>query len=117
MLELARSGSKVAGVVSFHGGLDSPTPADGKAIKAKVLVLHGGSDQGSSPADIAAFENELTDAKVDWQMVRYGGAVHCFTHKNAGTDPKTGCAYDKAADERSWQAMRGFFDEIFGAKK
>jgi dienelactone hydrolase len=117
VLELARNGTKVGGVVSFHGGLDSPSPADGKNIKAKVLVLHGASDAGISATDKAAFEKELTDAKVDWQLVEYGGAVHCFTHKHAGSDPAKGCAYDANADARSWQAMKNFFDELFTAKK
>jgi len=113
VLELARSGAKVNGVVSFHGGLDSPTPADGKNIKAKILVLHGAADSGISATDKAAFEKELADAKVDWQLVEYGGAVHCFTHKDAGNDPSKGCAYDANADTRSWAAMKSFFDEVF----
>jgi len=117
VLELARSGTSVTGVVSFHGGLDSPAPADGKQIKAKVLVLHGAADFYEKPADFAAFQKELADAKVDWQLVEYGGAVHCFTDKGAGSDPSQGCAYDPIADARSWAAMRAFFDEIFGAKK
>jgi len=116
-IELARNGAKVAGVVTFHGGLDSPTPADGKNIKAKVLVLHGASDPHESASDLAAFQKELTDAKVDWQLIEYGGAVHCFTDQSAGTDPSKGCAYDPAADARSWAAMRTFFTEIFGQKK
>ncbi len=113
VLELARSGTAVSGVVSFHGGLDSPAPADGKQIKAKLLVLHGAADFYEKPADFAAFQKELADAKVDWQLVEYGGAAHCFTDKGAGNDPSTGCAYDAAADTRSWNAMRAFFDEIF----
>jgi len=113
VLELARSGTQLGGVVSFHGGLDSPTPADGKNIKTKVLVLHGAADFYQKPADIAAFQKELADAKVDWQFVEYGGAAHCFTDKGAGNDPSTGCAYDAEADKRSWIAMRGFFDELF----
>ena len=117
VLELARSGAKVNGVVSFHGGLDSPAPADGKAITAKVLVLHGAADPNEKPADFAAFQKELADAKVDWQLIAYGGAVHCFTDFGAGNDPSTGCAYDPVADARSWSAMRGFFDELFGAKR
>jgi dienelactone hydrolase len=116
VLELARSGTAVSGVASFHGGLDSPTPADGKNIKAKVLVLHGAADVYEKPADLAAFQKELTDAKVDWQLTEYGGAVHCFTDRTAGTDTTTGCAYDAAADARSWAAMRTFFDEIFATK-
>jgi dienelactone hydrolase len=113
VLELARSGTAVSGVVSFHGGLDSPAPADAKAIKAKLLVLHGAADPHEKPADFAAFQKELADAKVDWQLVQYGGAVHCFTDKTAGSDPAAGCAYDPVADARSWAAMRAFFDELF----
>lgn len=116
-LELARSGATVQGVVTFHGGLDSPTPADGKNIKAKLLVLHGAADPHEAPADFAAFHKELADAKVDWQLIEYGGAVHCFTDQTAGTDPAKGCAYDPQADARSWTAMRAFFDEIFATKK
>jgi len=112
VLELARSGADVAGVVSFHGGLDSPDPAAGKNIKAKVLVLHGADDPFNSPKDIAAFQQEMRSSGVDWQMVYYGGAVHSFTQKNAGSDPSTGAAYNEAADRRSWQAMKDFFAEV-----
>jgi dienelactone hydrolase len=113
VLELARSGTAVKGVVTFHGGLDSPSPADGKNIKAKLLVLHGAADPFSKPADVAAFQKELSDAKVDWQLTEYGGAVHCFTDKGAGSDASTGCAYDALADARSWAAMQGFFSDLF----
>ncbi|MBP8809632.1 MAG: dienelactone hydrolase family protein [Kofleriaceae bacterium] len=116
VLELARSGATVGGVVSFHGGLDAPTPADGAAIKAKVLALHGAVDPFVAPTDLAAFTKQMTDGKVDWQLVSYGGAVHCFTHKDAGADPTSGCAYDAAADARSWAAMRAFFAELFGKR-
>jgi dienelactone hydrolase len=113
VLELARSGAQVSGVVTFHGGLDSPVPADGKNIKGKVLVLHGAADPFEKPADFAAFQKELADNKVDWQLVQYGGAVHCFTDKGAGTDAASGCAYNAEADTRSWAAMKSFFDELF----
>lgn len=115
-LELARSGAELAGVVSFHGGLDA---ADGLAapkngVKAKVLVCHGAIDPHVPPAQVQAFEKEMTDAGVDWQLVSYGGAVHSFTQKMAGNDPSKGSAYDEKADLRSWEAMRTFFAEIFG---
>jgi len=113
VLELARSGADVLGVVSFHGGLDSPSPADGKNIKAKVLILHGADDPFSSKADIAALEKELKDAGVDYQMVFYSGAVHAFTQPMAGNDPSRGVAYNERADKRSWIAMQDFFKEIF----
>lgn len=113
-LELARAGAPVAGAVSFHGGLDSPNPADGKNIKAKLLILHGADDPFVKPADIDAFKQELNDAKVDWQMVYYSGAVHSFTNPKAGNDNSKGAAYNEKADRRSWQAMLDFFTEIFG---
>lgn len=113
VIELARSAADIAGIVSFHGGLDSPTPADGKNIKAKVLVLHGADDPHVKKDDIEAFQNELRSAGVDWQMVYYGNAVHAFTQPWVGTDKSNGVAYDEKAARRSWQAMQDFFGEIF----
>ncbi|HEX8313270.1 MAG TPA: dienelactone hydrolase family protein [Chthoniobacteraceae bacterium] len=115
-LELARSGAEIAGAVSFHGSLDSPNPADGKNIKAKLLILHGADDPFVKQEDLAAFQKELRDARVDWQMIYYGDAVHSFTQKKAGTDKSKGAAYQEAAARRSWQAMQVFFNEIFARK-
>ncbi|HPC82248.1 MAG TPA: dienelactone hydrolase family protein [Thermoanaerobaculaceae bacterium] len=113
VLELARSGANVAGVVSFHGALDTPSPADAKRIKGKVLVLHGADDPWVPWEQVLAFEKEMRDAGVDWQLVAYGGAVHAFTQREAGTDKSTGAAYNERADRRSWEAMRAFFAELF----
>ncbi|MEM7384029.1 MAG: dienelactone hydrolase family protein [Verrucomicrobiota bacterium] len=115
VLELARSGAPVKGVVSFHGGLDSPAPEDGKNIKGKVLILHGADDPHVPQEKINAFVKEMREAKVDWEMVSYGGAVHSFTKKAAGDDPSKGSAYHADADRRSWDHMQRFFAEIFGA--
>lgn len=112
VLELARAGADIKGVVSFHGGLDSPTPADGKNIKARVLVLHGADDPYVPAEGIAAMIAEFNAAKVDWQMVSYSGAVHSFTNKGAGDDASKGNAYNASADARSWTHMRAFFDEL-----
>jgi dienelactone hydrolase len=113
VLELARAGADLKGVISFHGGLDSPDPAAGKAIKAKVLVLHGADDPYVPKKDIAAFEDELKAAGVDYQLVFYSGAVHAFTQKEAGNDNSKGAAYNANADCRSWKALLDFLDEIF----
>ncbi len=110
-LELGRAGAPLKSIASFHGGLDSPKPADGKNIKAHVLVLHGADDPFNKPEDVAAFQNEMRTNKVDWQMIEYGGAVHSFTEKAAGDDNSKGAAYNEAADRRSWQAMKDFFTE------
>ncbi len=113
VLELARSGADIQGVVSFHGGLDSPAPEDGKNVKAKVLVCHGADDPFVPAKDIEAFKAELTAAKVDWQMIYYANAVHSFTQPMAGNDNSRGAAYNEKADQRSWIAMRDFFNELF----
>jgi dienelactone hydrolase len=113
VLELARSGAQVRGVVSFHGNLDTPNPDDAKNIKAKVLVLHGADDPFVPMAQVTAFMDEMRKAGVDWQMIVYGGAVHSFTNPASGNDPKAGAAYNEAADRRSWEAMRLFFAELF----
>lgn len=113
VLEMARSGADLAGVVSFHGGLSTPTPQDAHNIKAKVLVLHGADDPYVPPTEVAAFEKEMNEGSVDWQMIFYSGAVHSFTHKGAGNDNSKGAAYNEKAEQRSWEAMKQFFQEIF----
>ena len=113
-LELARSGANLLGTVSFHGGLDTPVPADALKIHGKVLVLHGADDPNVPPAQVAAFQQEMRMAKVDWQMIYYGGAVHSFSNPKSGDDPTKGVAYNAKADRRSWEAMKQFFKEIFG---
>ncbi len=112
-IELARSGAKIGGVVSFHGSLDSPVPADGKNISAKILALHGADDPFNPVKDVEAFENEMRTNKVDWQLVKYGGAVHSFTDVDAHTPGKSD--YNAAVAKRAYQAMNDFFAEVFGA--
>ena len=113
VLELARSGADVNGIVSFHGGLDSLNPNDAKNIKGKVLALHGGDDPFVPAEQVAAFQDEMRKAGVDWNMVIYGGAVHSFTNPDAGNDNSKGAAYNEKADKRSWEDMKQFFSEIF----
>ena len=113
VLELARTGANILGVVTFHGGpLSSPTPEDAKNIKGHILVLHGADDPNVPAPEIAAFEKEMRDAKVDWQLVAYGNTVHSFTDPSAGNDNSKGAAYNEKADKRSWIAMQDFFKEI-----
>jgi dienelactone hydrolase len=113
VLELARSGATLRGVVSFHGGLDSPNPADGKNIKTRVLALHGADDPFVPAKDVAAFEAEMKSAGVDYRLVKYPGAVHSFTHKAAGSDNAKGAAYNADADRDSWFQMEQFLKRVF----
>ncbi len=112
VLELARSGADVKAVVSFHGGLSTPTPADAKNIKGKVLALHGADDPFVPAEEVLAFEKEMREAKVDWQLVAYGNAVHSFTDRSAGNENSKGAAYNAQADVRSWREMKMCFDEV-----
>jgi len=114
VLELARSGADIAGVVSFHGGLDTKAPAEPGSIKASVLILTGADDPYAPWADIEKLDAELRKAGADYQIVIYGDAVHSFSNPDAGDDKASGNAYDLEADRRSWEHMRFFFDEIFG---
>ena len=113
-LELARDGAPVRGVVSFHGGLTTQQPAEKGQVKGKVLLCHGAEDPLVPPETVNALEKELTAAGVDWQLIAYGGVVHSFTNPNAASVGHPGIAYHQSADERSWAAMRDFFNEIFG---
>ena len=116
VLELAREGADLAGVVSLHGGLapgkQSPT-AD--RVRTPVLVLNGADDKAVSDADILAFEKEMDAAGADWQFVDFSGAVHCFAEASAGTDPASNCRYDERAAKRAYGMMDDFFRERFAA--
>ena len=112
VIELARTGAQVKGVVSFHGGLDSPTPDDGKNIRCEVLALHGADDPFVPAADLKAFEDEMSAAGVKYELVKYPGAVHAFTQKGAGNDNTKGAAYNAEADKKSWAAMMEFFGKV-----
>jgi dienelactone hydrolase len=113
VLELARDGADLKGVVSFHGGLSTPTPQDAGNIKGRVLALHGADDPFVKPDEVTAFQEEMRAGKADWQFISYGNAVHSFTNKAAGSDNSKGAAYNEKADRRSWEAMKVFFAEIF----
>jgi dienelactone hydrolase len=114
VLELARGGADLKGVVSFHGGLQTLAPAEPGAVTPKVLVCTGADDPMIPPAQVVDFENEMRTAGADWQVISYGGTVHSFTNPDAGKTVKLdGIAYNERTDKRSWAAMRAFFDEIF----
>ena len=112
VLDLARTGVDIKGVVSFHGLLNPPENLNNVQIKAKVLVLHGNDDPLASAQAVPDLQQELTAAGADWQLHNYGNTVHAFTNPNAN-DVGRGMIYDATADKRSWQTMLNFFTEIF----
>lgn len=112
VLDLARTGVDIKGVVSFHGLLGAPDNLKGQRIKAKVLALHGHDDPMVPVKQVEAFEEEMTQAGADWQLHAYGHTVHAFTNPEAN-NPDFGTVYQPQADRRSWRAMENFLEEIF----
>ena len=111
VLELARSGADVKGVVSIHG-IVAAGDADNEAIKAKVLCLHGHDDPMAPPDQILDFEKEMSAAGADWQIHVYGGTMHAFTNPGAN-DPDFGTVYTEVAAKRANQSLHNFLNEIF----
>ena len=111
VLELARAGAEIGGVVSFHGNLDTPDPDDARAIRTPVLVLHGADDPYVPAEQVSAFEAEMRGAGVDWQLVSYGGAVHSFTDPTANMPGEA--EYNARVAGRAFDQMNLFLDEQF----
>jgi dienelactone hydrolase len=114
VLELARDGADIAGVVSFHGNLSTDLPAAPGALKASVLVQNGADDTYVPAEQIATFQQEMTAAGADWQFVNYAGAVHCFAEPDANSGP--GCLYHERTARRAFRLMDSFFEERFTAR-
>jgi dienelactone hydrolase len=112
VLELARSGADLAGVVSFHGGLDTPRPEKTPKPRAAILVCHGAADPHVSPQSFETFRHEMNRCGADWQLTLYGGAVHSFSNPESGSDPSKGVAYHATADKRSWDDMARFLRRV-----
>lgn len=111
VLELARSGTGLGGVVSFHGSLGTSSPAAEGAVRAPMLVLNGADDPLVSAEEIAGFQDEMTRAGADWQFVNFAGAVHCFAESDA--DSGAACQYHERSAKRAYRMMDGFFEEVF----
>ncbi|MDX2064282.1 MAG: dienelactone hydrolase family protein [Fimbriimonadaceae bacterium] len=106
VLELARSGADLSGVVSFHGGLKTSAPAKAGEIRTKILVCHASQDPSVPYADLVGFLGEMRDARADYQLVAYNVDSHPFTAPGPGYRPE--------ADRRSWSELQTFLREIFG---
>ncbi len=112
VLDMARVGAAVLGVVSFHGIFHPPGNTEGNDITAKVLALHGWDDPLATPEQAVALAAELTAAGADWQIHGYGHTVHAFTNP-AAQNPSLGTVYSESAERRSWRALVNFLEEIF----
>jgi dienelactone hydrolase len=117
VLDMARAGENLAGVVAFHAGLEpSGAPAAPGKTNARVLVLNGGADPFIKPESVDAFRKEMQAAGVDHRYVVYPGVVHAFTNPDATAKGKKfnlPLAYDAKADAQSKAEMRKFLAAAF----
>jgi dienelactone hydrolase len=114
VLELARSGAHLAGVISVHGSLETAKPARPGDVKAKILVCHGAVDPHVPTRQVTDFIDEMNAVQADYQLIVYGGAMHGFTHDVGPQAP--GVAYHAVSDKRSFLAIKTFLSEIFGTE-
>lgn len=115
-LHMARIGMPLAAAVSLHGALGSFHEPDPGAVKARVLVCHGGADAMVSMEDVAAFRSEMDAADADYEVIVHPGAMHGFSSREAdGNGRRFGLpvGYDADADRDSWAAMLKLFGEVF----
>ncbi len=112
VLDLARSGEKIKGIVSFHGVYDSPKSQKENKIETPILILHGWDDPLAKPNDVIELTRELTNKDADWELNAYGHTGHAFTNPNAKF-PEKGLFYHEAADRKSWNRMKTFFKAEF----
>jgi len=117
VLNMARNGEDLAGVVSFHGNLAPSVTAKPGKVRARILVCHGGDDPFVPPAQVDAFRKEMAAVGANAKIEVYPGAKHSFTNPAStarGQKFKLPIAFNAAADTKSWQDMRVFFQSLFG---
>lgn len=112
VLDLARTGTDIKAVVSFHGLFTPPNNTAGRKIKSRVLVLHGYDDPMAKPDSMIELAAEMSEAEADWQVHAYGGTMHAFTNPGAA-DPEFGTVYSAQSDKRSWRSMTDFLKDSF----
>ncbi len=115
VLNMAKLGSPLKGVVSFHGGL-AGVPADKNLLKAAVLICHGEADSFVPAAEVAQFKKQMDSIGADYSFKGYANATHAFTNPAAsetGKKFKMPIEYNATADSASWNDMKAFFGKIF----
>jgi dienelactone hydrolase len=116
VLDMARRGVDLKGVVSFHGSLGTSTPAQAGQVTSKVLVMNGADDPLVKPEEIAGFKSEMDAAKVDYTFINYPGAKHSFTNPAADENAKkfnlAALGYSAEADAQSWAEMKSFLAKV-----
>jgi dienelactone hydrolase len=112
VLDLARSGASLSGIVSFHGLYDAPGFNQDQKITTPLLILHGWNDPLATPDATVALANELSDKGADWEINAYGNTGHAFTNPNAKF-PEKGLVYNEEVSDKAWMRMTSFFKKAF----
>ncbi|WP_245999741.1 dienelactone hydrolase family protein [Paraflavitalea soli] len=115
VLNAAKMGAPLNGVVSFHGDLRG-VPADKKLLKAKILVCHGLADSFVPQEQVDGFKKQMDSIGADYTFKAYADATHAFTNPGAtatGQRFNMPIKYNPAADTASWKDMQDFFGRIF----
>jgi dienelactone hydrolase len=113
VLELARAGTALRGVVSLHGILGAPIPAQRKAVMSKILVLHGDADPVAPEESVLDFQKEMRLAQANWQINIYSDAKHSFSGEGVVGDRTPEAGLHPQTEARSWQTTVEFLREVF----
>ena len=119
VLNMARQGEDLKGVLSFHGSLATDSPAEPGKVKARIMSFSGEADPMIGAESVTAFKKEMDNAGANYRVVTYPGAKHSFTNPDAdelGKKFKLPLAYDAEADKDSWQQATVFLREVFSGK-
>lgn len=115
VLNMARMGDKLNGVVSFHGNL-AGVPVSKELLKAQILVCHGEADQFVPAEEVATFKRQMDSIGAIYTFKSYPNSTHAFTNPEATEKGKKfgiPIAYNASADSASWNDMKVFFTQIF----
>lgn len=112
VLEMARAGFDLKGVVSLHGELNTTLPAQKNTIKGRVLVLHGDADVVVKSDTVTDFMNEMRNSQAGWEFTSYSGAKHSFTGEGVAGKNTPEAGLDETAESRSWASMSDFLSNI-----
>jgi dienelactone hydrolase len=113
VMQLAYTGKEINGVISVHGSMPLASAEQSAKINARVLVLHGASDEFIPAERVQKFTSALNSAGVDWEMDVYGNAKHGFTNPYADGYGMKGLEFNEIAERRSWDRTLTFLEELF----
>mgnify|MGYP002338667760 CR=1 FL=1 len=116
VLNMARDGADLDGVVSYHGSLGGALMAEPDNVKARIRVFTGGADNFVPAKQVAEFVREMHKAGADLTLTTFPGVKHSFTNPGADQFARKfdmPVAYDEDAAERSWDETLEFYNKIF----